>query len=344
MTGVVARTFYGVRLRLARHEARPGFWALVFGAALAASALLAAQVGAVEIGAVEAVRASLDPAHPLHPVLWDVRLPRVVCGLLVGAALAVGGALLQTVVRNPLADPGVIGVSAGAGLAALATIVLFPEHVALVPVAAFAGGLASIALLLALAWARGRVAGPLRIVLSGVALQAVCFALISMLTFAFADRAPAFVSFLVGSLTGLGWGDAAIVAVPTGLGLAAALLSTRVLNLLLLDDATAGGLGVSVRRARLGVSSLSALLAAGAVSVAGLVGFVGLVVPNGVRVLVGPDHRFLLPLSALGGATLVLLADALARTALSPLELPVGALLALVGGPCFLVLLWRRLP
>jgi len=332
------------RLRVERRRARPGFWGVVFVVVLLASVLLGVRVGAAELGTGEIVRALWDAADPMHRVMWDVRLPRVACGLAVGAALSVAGALLQTVVRNPLADPGVVGVSAGAGLAALVTILLFPASVALLPLFAFAGGLGAIALLLALAWSRGSSAGPLRIVLSGVALQATLAAIIAMLTFAFADRAPAFVSFLVGSLNGLGWSDAALVAAPTVVGLGLSLGSVRVLNLLLLDDATAGGLGVSVRRARFAASSLSALLSAGAVSVAGLVGFVGLVVPNGVRVLVGPDHRVLIPLAALGGAALVLLADGVARTVLAPLELPVGALLALIGGPYFLVLLWRKLP
>ena len=184
----------------------------------------------------------------------------------------------------------------------------------------------------------------LRLVLSGVAFQALAFATTSLLIFIFADRAPAFVAFVVGSLNGVGWRDVAIVVVPTAAGLTLAFAAVRHMNVLLLDDDTAGGLGMRVRRARLGLSCISALLAAGAVSVAGLVGFVGLVVPNGVRLLVGPDHRVLLPLCVLAGATLVILSDAVARTALAPLELPVGALLALIGGPYFLFLLWRKLP
>lgn len=336
-------SFYRARLRLGRWKARPGFWAAVFGATLLVSGLFAVRLGAVETSTADVFRAIADPDHPLHAVVWDVRLPRVVAGLAVGAALSVGGALLQTVVRNPLADPGIVGVTAGAGLAAMVMLVLFPHQVAWLPVVAFLGGLSTIGLLLLLAWSRGRVAGPLRIVLSGVALQAIFMACVAVLTFVFADRAPAFVAFLVGSLNGLGWAEVGAVAVPTALGLVAAFASVRLLNVLLLDDATASGLGVSVRRARFGASSISALLAAGAVSVAGLIGFVGLVVPNGVRVLVGPDHRRVLPLAALGGAALVVLADTAARAALSPLELPVGALLALIGGPYFMILLWRRL-
>jgi iron complex transport system permease protein len=208
---------------------------------------------------------------------------------------------------------------------------------------AFAGGLAAIAVLAALGASRGRAAGPLRLVLSGVALQALGFATIALLTFLFADRAPAFVAFLVGSLNGLGWREAALVSAPALVGLLIAALAVRPLDVLLLDDATASGLGVAVKRARFAASALAAWLTAAAVSVAGLVGFVGLVVPNGVRLLVGAEHRALLPACALAGAALVLLADTAARTLAAPIELPVGALLAGIGGPAFLALLWRKL-
>jgi iron complex transport system permease protein len=338
------RILLALRLRLATLRGRTGFWAGAFALALVATALAGAAFGAVPTGLTGLAGAIADRGHPLHAAIWEVRLPRVASGALVGSALAVAGALLQTAVRNPLADAGIVGLTGGAGAAALATLVLFPAHASLVPALAFGGGLLSAALLLAFAWSRSHAAGPLRIVLSGVALQAIFVAAISLLTFAFADRAPSFAAFLVGSLNGLGWSDVRLAAVPTALGLALAFACVRPLDLLLLDDATAGGLGVAVRRARFAASGVSALLAAGAVSVAGLVGFVGLVVPNGVRVLVGPAHGALLPLSALGGGVLVLLADALARTALAPLELPVGALLALIGGPTFLALLWRKLP
>src|SRR5690606_7968318 len=157
----------------------------------------------------------------------------------------------QTAVRNPLADPGIVGVSAGAGLAALLAILFFPALPWLVPVLAFGGGLAAVAAVLALGFRGGRGGGPLRLVLSGVGVQAICFAGPALLSFLFADRAPASAAFLVGSLNGLGWRDAAIVAVPAALGLGLALVAARPLDLLLLDDATAGGLGVSVRRARL---------------------------------------------------------------------------------------------
>jgi iron complex transport system permease protein len=339
----VRRAVATIRLVFERLRDRPGFWAAVLSVALMASAALAGMVGAANIPLAELPAALFDDQHPSHRILLWVRLPRVVAGALVGGALGVAGALMQAVVRNPIADPGLMGVTAGAGLGGLVAIVLWPEQTALVPILAFAGGIAAIAALLAAAWGGGRVAGPLRIVLSGVAVQAILFSLIALLTFVFADRAPAFVAFTIGSLNGLGWNQSKLIVLPVVVGTVLALLSTRALNLLLLDDDSAAGVGLNVRRARIAASCLAALLAAAAASVAGLVGFVGLVVPNWVRVLVGPDHRVLLPLCVLGGATLLILADTAARTLAAPLELPVGALLALVGGPYFLFVLWRKL-
>ena len=276
-------------------------------------------------------------------MLVDVRLPRIVGAVLVGGALGCAGALMQTVVRNPLADPGLIGVSAFAGVAVLLVIVLRPESTLSLPFFAFLGAALALALLVAGAWTGARTPVPLRIILAGVALQALGFGLIAIVQFFYADRAPAFAAFVVGSLNGLSWRDVGIVLGPTLAGIGLALVGLRTLNLLLFDDATAGGVGLPVRQARLAVSALSALLASAAVSVAGLIAFVGLIVPNGVRLLTGPDHRALIPLTVLGGALLVLLADTVGRTAAAPLELPVGALLAILGGPYFLVLLRRRL-
>jgi iron complex transport system permease protein len=174
-------------------------------------------------------------------------------------------------------------------------------------------------------------------------VQAIAFALLALLMFFFADRAPAFVAFTIGSLSGAGWGHVRLIAATTALGTALALAGARGLDMLLLDDESARSAGLSVRRARLASAGLAAVLAAGVASTAGLVGFVGLVVPNLVRILAGPSHRTLLPLSILGGAALTVIADTAARTVVAPLELPVGALLALVGGPSFLLTLRRKL-
>lgn len=182
---------------------------------------------------------------------------------------------------------------------------------------------------------------PLRIVLCGVALQSLFFAGVSLLTFLFAERAPSFVSFTIGSLHGAGWREVRIIGGPALVGCIAALAARQSLDVMLLDEGSASGVGLPVRRVRLAVSSLGALLCAGAVAVAGLVGFVGLVVPNAVRLLVGPGHRALLPLSVIAGSTLVVLADTGARTLAAPVELPVGVPLACVGAPYFVYLVWK---
>jgi iron complex transport system permease protein len=331
-----------LELRFRRLSELPGFWAVVLSATLVVAALVASMVGAAALPAIQVPSALVDPDHPAHGILWNVRLPRIAAGMIVGATLGVSGALMQAVVRNPLADPGIMGVTAGAGFGGLLGIVLWPASPMLVPALAFGGGLVAIAVVLGAASSGTRVLGPLRIVLSGVAMQAILFSLIALVTFFFADRAPAFVSFTIGSLAGLGWQAAGRALVPAVIGIGIALLATRTLNLLLLDDDSAAGVGLAVRRTRIAASCVAALLAASAASVAGLVGFVGLIVPNWVRVTVGPDHRSMIPLSILGGATLVVVADTAARTLAGPLELPVGALLALIGGPYFLTVLWRK--
>lgn len=334
------------RLALLRErvDERPGVWTAVLAAALALAVIASLGVGAAALTAAEVPGALLHPAHPSHAVLWQVRLPRVVNAMLVGASLAVAGALMQTVVRNPLADPSLIGISAGAAVAALLGIVLSPAIALLLPWLALLGALGAAAVVLLAAEAGTQMHGPLRIVLAGVAVQSILFACVALITFLFADRAPSFAGFTVGSLAGSGWREARIIALPALLGIALALVAARPLDLLLLDDDSANGIGLPVRGTRIALCAIAGLLAAGAVSIAGLVGFVGLIVPNAARILVGPAHRRLLPTVALGGAALVVVADACARTIVAPLELPVGALLALVGGPYFLILLRRPVP
>lgn len=337
----LATTRDRVRLALA---ARPlPWWTAAFVLALLASAATAVSLGSTPIPAGDLASALVDGSHPLHTVVWDLRIPRVLAGGLVGAALALSGALLQTAARNPLADPGLLGVNAGAGVAALAAILFFPEHGAWVPLCAFAGALVAVFVALVAASTGATRIDPLRLVLAGVAVQALLFAGMAILTFVYADRAPSFASFTLGSLNGRGGPDllAALPAALVGAVLAFALV--RPLDLLLLDDASATSAGLRVRGARVAAAAVSALLAASAVSIAGLVGFVGLVAPNAVRLAVGPEHRPLLPLTALAGATLVVLADTAARTLAAPVELPVGALLAAIGAPALVALASRRL-
>ena len=340
----MANLYWQIRSRADIALENPVVWLAIGVAALVLSVSTALMTGSVDVSFAAMLDSISDSSHALHAVIWNVRFPRILCALTVGSSLAVAGALLQTAVRNPLADPGILGVTAGAGLAALIVMLIFPASMFWLPWAGFVGGMSTTGIMLGLAWTSDNDPGPLRIVLSGVALSALLGAFIALLTFSFADRAPSFAAFVVGSLNGLGWADFKIIIAPTVLGLVLAFAFARTLNLLMLEDTAASGLGLAVRRSRFIASCIAALLAASAVSVAGLIGFVGLVVPNGLRLLIGPEHKMLLPFSAVGGGVLVVVADLVARTVLSPLELPVGALLALLGGPYFIYILWKKLP
>lgn len=275
-----------------------------------------------------------------YKIIMNLRLPRVLIGLLVGACLAASGALLQGVMKNPLADPGIIGVSAGGGLAAIMAMIVFPQFSYLLPVLAFAGALAASVFIYAIAWNKG--SSPIKIVLAGVAINALIGAITNGFMVIYSDRVQAVLPWLAGGLSGKSWHHLSFMAPYAIIGLVVSLFAIKPANLLLLGDDTSQLLGQKVEWQRFFLILLSSLLAGAAVSVAGLVGFVGLVVPHAVRLLVGGDYRFLLPLSIVGGAVLVVFADTIARTAFDPIELPVGILLAVLGAPFFLYLLKKR--
>lgn len=284
-------------------------------------------------------------------VLIDIRLPRLAMGLLIGAALAVSGALMQGLFRNPLADPGIIGVSAGASLGAVGTIVLggmLPAGVAavlgahLLPVAAFLGSWGTTLLLYRIA-TRGGQTTIATLLLAGIALGAMAMAVTGMLIFLADDRQLRDLTFWsMGSLAGASW---AKVAAALMLILPVLLLSplmARGLNALALGEAQAGHLGIRVQRLkRLAILAVAAATGA-AVAVSGGIGFVGIVVPHVLRLATGPDHRFLLPNAAVLGGVLLLAADMLARSLAAPAELPIGIITATLGAPVFLWILMGR--
>lgn len=303
--------------------------------------ILGVSVGAVSIPPQDLLAILLGSGSPEdRAILWNLRLPRVLVGALVGTAMAVSGAVLQGVLRNPLADPGIIGISAGAGLVAVAVMIVAPQWLGMMPWGAFAGALATAFLVMGLAWGVGGLS-PLRLVLAGVALNALLGALMGLVMILYADRVPAILGWTLGSLSGRSWPELRRMFPLIALGIGLAMGSARFLTVLLLQEDVARSLGVAVIGMRVFLVGLAALLAAGAVSATGLIGFVGLVIPHIARLLVGPDHRFLLPTAALLGGGLVVAADTVARTVAAPLELPVGSVLALVGAPYFLYLLWR---
>ena len=280
-------------------------------------------------------------------ILFDIRLPRLAMGIMVGAALAVSGAVMQGLFRNPLADPGLVGVGAGAGLGAIAAIVLgaalpFASGHYLVPVAAFLGGWATTILLYRLSTSRGRTSVAVML-LGGIALGALAGALSGILIYMADDAQLRDLTFWgLGSLAGATW-DKVLVAGPLiALALAAAPFLARALNALALGEGPAAHLGVPVQRMK-SVAILTVAAATGAaVAVSGGIGFVGIVVPHLLRLITGPDHRYLLPNAALLGAALLIAADMIARTVIAPAELPIGIVTATLGGPFFLWILLRN--
>ncbi|WP_172292720.1 iron ABC transporter permease [Pseudoruegeria sp. HB172150] len=284
-------------------------------------------------------------------ILFDIRLPRLALGMLVGASLAVSGAVMQGLFRNPLADPGLVGISSGAGLGAIGAIVLggmLPAWVGawtgtyLVPVAAFLGGWITTLLLYRVSTRNGRTSVAMML-LAGIALGALAGALSGILVYMADDAQLRDLTFWgLGSLAGATW-TKVLAALPLiVLAMAAAPFLAKALNALALGEAAASHLGIPVQR----MKRIAILTVAGAtgsaVAVSGGIGFVGIVVPHLLRLAIGPDHRYLLPAAGLLGAALLIAADMVARTIVAPAELPIGIVTAVLGGPFFLYILLRN--
>lgn len=312
----------------------------LLGAAAAVALVGALALGTVAIPLERLVAVLLADDRSIDAlILWDLRLPRALTAFAVGGALALAGALIQVLLRNPLGDPYVLGVSGGASAAVLAAL-LIGLPVAWQPGLAFVGAAVSMALVFALG-RRGGALGVERLLLTGVVVATGWAALIGFaLSVAPPAQLPGMLFFLMGDLADAPSPWPAALALAAGLGLALAF--ARDLNLLTLGELRATTLGVETGRLRLGLYLVSSLLTAVAVSTAGGIGFVGLVAPHMVRLAGGSDHRWVLPGSVLLGGTLLTLADTAARVALAPRQLPVGVLTALVGVPLFLYLLNRR--
>ena len=272
-------------------------------------------------------------------VIWNIRFPRNIVGALVGANLAVSGAILQAVMKNPLADPGIVGVSSGAGLAGVIMLIFMPEASILLTPVAFVGAMLSAAAVYALAWKNG--IRPTRIILAGVAVSAFLGSGISALLVFYSDKVQGALLWMVGGLSARSWPQVETLFPYTILGLVLALAGCKALTILSLGDETARGLGVPVERVRFSMTAVAALLAAGAVSVAGLIGFVGLVVPHIVRLIIGTDYKYVIPGSAILGAGVLVFCDTLGRVAFSPIEIPAGIIMAFLGAPFYLYLLRR---
>ena len=303
------------------------------------SFIFAMLTGSVSVSVQELLSltgSTLSPFH--HSLIFDLRLPRALAAFTAGALLSLAGVLMQVLLRNPLADPYVLGVSGGAALAALLSMLAGMGSIWLTG-SAFLGALISIVLVFTFAHSKGSWTIS-RLLLTGIILASGWGALISfVLVVAPAERIHGMLFWLMGDLS---YNRPVLPAfIILMLGLAGSLLISRQLNILLWGDLQAGSLGVDTRKLRNIIFFLSSLLTAGAISLAGSIGFVGLVIPHLVRLLSGTDHRLLIPASALTGGSLLVIADTLARTVLAPQQLPVGVLTALIGVPLFLYLLRR---
>ena len=326
---------------------------LILAALLIGGVLISAVTGQLDIQASQVLGSLLERlgwSTSLAPddevvdaTLWVVRFPRIAMAIAVGAALAVGGALMQAVFGNPLAEPGVVGVSSGAALGASIAIVFGVQFAGSgVAALAFVGGLLATLLVYAVARAGGRTE-VVTLLLTGIAINAFAQAGLAFVLF-LADTASReqIVFWQLGSLAGSVWSEVTVVVPLLVVGVFVALLLARQLDVLALGERNARHLGVDVEALRIIVIVLVALLTAAAVAFAGIIAFVGLVVPHIIRMVLGPAHRGLLWASAIGGAALMLWADLLTRTLVEGADLPIGMLTALVGGPFFFALLYQQ--
>lgn len=322
--------------------------ALVFAVLLVLTILLmivSVGYGEYPIAPLDVVRAilGLETGNDDHQLVVRLfRLPRIVLAVLVGGALAVSGAILQGVTRNPLADPGILGVSSGAAVAAVALLVYFQDvPLGYLPFAALGGGVLTALLIYLFAWRGG--SSPLRLILVGIGIGAIAGALTTlMVVFGnIYDVQQAYI-WLSGSVYGRGWGHVRVMLLWLVVLLPLVLMGARGLNILSLGDEPARGLGVRLELARASLIFLSVALAAISVAVAGTIGFVGLVAPHIGRRLVGPEHEGLIPVAALLGGLMLLVADFLGRVVIAPSQLPAGLMTAIIGAPYFMYLLWQQ--
>lgn len=301
--------------------------------------IFAVNTGSLKVTPSELFSGLFIEYNPDVATIYDLRFPRIFIAMLGGAATAVSGVLLQAVMKNPLADPGIIGVSSGASLVAVIVTAFFPSLFFLTPMLAFIGGLIAFMLVYSLSWNGGL--SPLRIILVGVAVNALCTGLMSAFNSATGSSYTGVASIVNANITQKTWDDFQTLAVYAVIGLIASFFVTNQCNLLSLEDKTARSLGMNVTRSRIVISVTAVLLASISTAVVGAISFLGLIVPHIARLLVGSNHKLLVPYSILLGAFTLLLADTIGRTVASPYEISAAVVMSVIGGPFFIFLLRR---
>ena len=303
--------------------------------------VLFSTIGSVNLSLGEIISSLIHQDNSMvMTIVYKMRLPRNILAVLIGANLAVSGVLLQSVMKNPLADPGITGVSSGASVAAIIILLLMPQLSGALPLFAFVGGAIACALVFIMAWKNGL--RPERIVLAGVAINTILGGFISLLSTLFSDRIQSAILWLNGSLATKTWAHVNMLIFYSLIGLILSLFLVRIANVLQLGDESAKNLGFNVSRTRLVISAVAVFLAAISTAVVGIISFIGLIVPHIARLLMGSDHKYTIPFSMVLGAIVLLIADTLARTIGGSIEIPVGVITSIVGGPFFLYLLRKR--
>lgn len=301
--------------------------------------IYSAVTGSIEVSFFELIKGLMTGENEEVQVIKDLRLPRIIIALFAGAALSVSGVLLQAVMKNPLADPSIIGVSSGAGFMSMLMVSIFPTLFFYMPLFSFIGGAFAFYLVYTFSWKSGL--NPLRMILVGVAINAVFTGLSQVFSFRGSYTVTSINQVTTSTLSMKTWNDVNVMVIYGAVGLILAFLLYSWCNHLALGDKTARNLGIHVNRTRLIVSAVAVLLASIATAVAGMFAFIGLLIPHIGRMLVGTDHKVLIPFSALSGALLTLTADTLGRIIIAPNEIPASILVAVIGGP-FLIFLLRK--
>lgn len=295
--------------------------------------------GSIEITMIELVKGFISGENYDVQVIYDLRFPRIIIAVFAGACLSVSGVLFQAIMRNPLAEPGIIGVSSGAAFMTVLMIAIFPTLFFYAPLFAFLGGGLAFILVYTFSWKSGL--NPLRMILIGVAINAIFTSLSQVLGF-FGNSSMTSASLVTNSTLAMKkWSEVDIIVLYGSIGLILAIISYTWCNFLALEDKTAKNLGLNVNLARFVIAAIAVLLASVATSVAGMFAFVGLLIPHIGRALVGTDHKVLIPFSAITGSLLILVADTIGRTIMAPMEIPASVIMALIGGP-FLIFLLRK--
>jgi len=299
----------------------------------------AVNTGGLKVGAGQLFKGLFIEYDKMVAAIYDLRLPRIFISMLAGAGIAVSGVLFQAILQNPLADPGIIGISGGAGFFTATAAVLVPSLYLLTPVFAFAGGCTAFLIVYSISWKDGL--RPVRIILIGIAVNAVFQGLVEVLNSISGQNVSQVASIVEGNISVKTWSDVKMLAVFIVIGLFGAMLTAERCNLLSLEEKTIQSLGIRVNIVRLYISGIAVLLVCICTAVTGVIGFLGLIVPHIGRLLVGREHRVLIPYTVILGALVYLAADTVGRAAAYPYEIPAAVIMAVAGGPFFIFLLRR---